>query len=1659
MSIINVNAFQNGINKKDYLTSYTDAYLKQSLANLGQRIGAKGDSIAFDNFTVQDLFPNYTGNFSEDRLLTEFKYYPSEGKVVGALKTLEDDGNVKSLAQDEASSRVTISHIDGLLNGISTEIDDENIKISDVTTINNVDYWHKENAVMYKTSSSLIYKVVGHHEGGAYGDYDNEYVCEEVGDDGKLVEGFRIFIANEQNLLGNPVVRPTESMLPNDDSAHEILVLIHLRRKKESERTNRAFGDVDWALDVYKFSKANSQWLDLGDVADAFGESNNIDLLIKDYDSSNANKPGTIVANLLDGIIEEDRAGIITYLYTLPIQEGASKNVAWSVPDSYLMKWRDLGDSVSFSGKGVGYLKPDVATTSNDSGILADIDLLQGESLSSTNGKIEYFANDVASLYPRLLELYNEVMYKSSSNLKIKEQIVGQLVYKAWNDAMSVEGTTDSDRENVYVMYMPVNYAFKYTYNSSDKSIIYNMSSSIPVTFDNLANVDGTTVTAATDSFGLLDKIAWNTDRATSDENYSPDQTILGNSPVQNTILYDLIITYNDDLILLNMTWFTSFIMPYIDATGFWVINGVKTSNYAKGIVGEQGNVIITMSSDLTKFSPEEGILSGAGIDELKAFSSKSFELKEFKTDYVSNSEVTSARDPYTMYAYLPSDEAVTQLVNTETFSYLSGALIMSMSSMALEKDAFVTTYANWKNGTGRTGHVIGNYDLVKDAYDTDKYDKVNYTDWKLYEDSSYSYIYRYTTKTNSLNNELGSNGVVMSFWTCKKQETENSTYYGFDYIRKPGTDIALDFSYMTNLEQYVKHYAKVVFSPDDYEHTQLVFDAINLKLKNNTSDNADTIWPTILNRNADYYSPIGDTSKDLGQSSEVASQQYMNSANLVVEFNDTITRVNGSIESVSNSDRRRFKIDTYQYTYLEPYTYLGARKDKDGNYVVEEVAGRKEKQISYGVIPNLINYTYFPKEYIPNSKYDPNTDSYSYQYPSLDIKEVLVRNANVENRVNVIGFQPAREGDLTSYGILYNAYIGTTFEDEDKSVLHIGTSSTNPNLGTTTMVDDESASSLTKMRKIAVDFDEIDLNGYTTVKGEIMTDRPTWTVHNVGNYNTYVATFYPNGKVYNKMTNPDKLLVKTTYQSAQRHNTRYFRNADKNLTISYLNVTKMLEDAYIPVDTNTIINGDARLLSLTTTEYNTQDQRNAASLVELENEHPGWLQVKMADAEKGIFRKNQAWSSYYPTNDEDWNGARRFLKKEVTFEYSSSGNGKTMMTETTYERNNDGSVKKDANGQPIVSTVKYKKSLQFVTSLEGSLSPTEKTWYLELSADLTNPENRIGYGPDENGTYIDIMQSNPIEVSYTDVISYQMSYNVPTYTYVPTYLYYPSYTESWYCDGCDLCSAASCTMIRKCNKSSCRGYWTPAYFSPSMDEIKNGFNDPGDIAPYVHDRWYKADTGEYVKYETYSYAQTKYKTARDFATKAEFDVLLVKDDKIFTYYPSPVIPGFSEYRWMQDTPDNRSYLATRIPYSSYIQSAYIMDYIASYMTDQKYAIKEHKYIYTYEGSFSSSILDNPSNAVQNKYAYVKLASTNLQDGTHYRMEEGESPILSQFSHYVWTDNQKLYDQTIRNVNVREILTSHSRPEFFNELLTSDLVAKVNNTDVDAVPAPTMPIL
>ena len=56
MSLYNINTIQKNIDLLN--TSYTDEYLLQSLANLGQRFAVKGDSIDTKTFNFCDLFIN-----------------------------------------------------------------------------------------------------------------------------------------------------------------------------------------------------------------------------------------------------------------------------------------------------------------------------------------------------------------------------------------------------------------------------------------------------------------------------------------------------------------------------------------------------------------------------------------------------------------------------------------------------------------------------------------------------------------------------------------------------------------------------------------------------------------------------------------------------------------------------------------------------------------------------------------------------------------------------------------------------------------------------------------------------------------------------------------------------------------------------------------------------------------------------------------------------------------------------------------------------------------------------------------------------------------------------------------------------------------------------------------------------------------------------------------------------------------------------------------------------------------------------------------------------------------------------------------------------------------------------------------------------------------
>ena len=251
MSIININSFESRVSNANYLSNYTDPYLKQSLANLGQRLSTKGDSIKNDSFIISDLFPNYLGDFNQSNIAAEFTWTKSSNSIVGKIvevdaeETSDKSGTRVPVGYDEANSNIngnansqfTIESSNNILKNITKDQYGSEIYLNDSTGINGSSYWHRNSAIIARTHDKnigkdvLIYKVVGHHDSGKYGPYDNEYICEEITVDGEFVDGFRVFISNESNLM-----LPEDATLSNDPSTevnpneYEKLVLIRLKK-------------------------------------------------------------------------------------------------------------------------------------------------------------------------------------------------------------------------------------------------------------------------------------------------------------------------------------------------------------------------------------------------------------------------------------------------------------------------------------------------------------------------------------------------------------------------------------------------------------------------------------------------------------------------------------------------------------------------------------------------------------------------------------------------------------------------------------------------------------------------------------------------------------------------------------------------------------------------------------------------------------------------------------------------------------------------------------------------------------------------------------------------------------------------------------------------------------------------------------------------------------------------------------------------------------------------------------------------------------------------------------------------------------------------------------------------------------------------------------
>lgn len=1696
MSIININSFESRVSNANYLSNYTDPYLKQSLANLGQRLSTKGDSIKNDSFIISDLFPNYLGDFNQSNIAVEFTWTKSSNSIVGKIVEVDAEENsdksgtrvpvgydeTNSNINGNANSQFTIESSNNILKNITKDQYGSEIYLNDSTGINGSSYWHRNSAIIARTHDKnigkdvLIYKVVGHHDSGKYGPYDNEYICEEITVDGEFVDGFRVFMSNESNLM-----LPEDATLSNDPSTevnpneYEKLVLIRLKKNPNYYITNTN-NEHKWLLEAYK---CNSTKIDLGDFTrvDSVNYDYEDDLWKKisdTYDANGSLTPSELIDSLCNLMTEntyvftDDGSPLFTKKYTLQVDENTETNVGWSVASFSPISNNEICNSV---GVGEWYMDDQ-----DDQTMIEE--------------KLEYFVNDASQLFPMVLSVYDDIMYRDSTNIKIKRQIIAQLLLSAKEEASTQYGAKSVEVEDSYSIIMPLDFVVNFTYNSNDSSIIYNSLSSLQVNFIQL----GTDKKPGKGIFKYLQKICNYTDA-------DNEQVILAHGIEQKTILYDFIISYVNDNIISSIDWYQSFIVPYIGTDGYWIINGVKTDQYARAISSNGSGIIIKQDTDPNNFDPISSIIYGP--ETVKNWDKSNWELKEFAANYMDSNSNVGGDSVVSVYAWVPSSEWLNTISTTDDYSYISNSLLVCSSYIdTMEKDSTENKY-------------ICKYDTYSDTWNTYlttySFEGTNYRFFKNEDILNNSYIYRIDKKATSLSYLLGKDTLVTSFWTCYEYEENGVKKHEMTYLKRPGGIAALDLSYMMSLENMIAHYANAQYSPDNYQHRWVVFSKVNNNLKNNSHDSSNAVYPVIRNHNSDYFTAItGSYSRSLGNSVEKDVEQYKNNLNFSIEFTDSIQ---GKIEGTENTyDNRHFDINDEVVVTRTPISYISI--DSVGNKVVKVDSEATYKR--YGTIPKSIPYTKYPKEYIPNSIYNANDDvssTDSYQYPIFDLGEVLAKNLTTLNRYNIMGIGRESFNGTDTSTILWNAYFGVAYDTDDKSRLKIGSGNVNPNLGTTTMVHNPSQGKLTPMDTFDIDMSYTNINGDVNVKGHLFTNNASWEAHYVNGDNkklcAYSTIVTPIGnhrsarvsmsdfdttgdnslfKSYsNENISAENYLFHTLTVTGDgknnRYNTRYYHEYPHNYNVSYLNLTKLLEENHVITDFGSIFLGDASRISK---RYKKNDDiENVIDLIKIQNGSHGvfctlydLVILNHGNISSGAGNPNEEWYNWLLDNygDENKLGKLQNLlndyKKYIKInpygnKYKLIGNEECVLcvknrtsanepVEEKWMKIPEAGWPKKITDEPYIST-------------EG-LPLYESANYLELSTYLSDTENSIGK---------DLFVGNPVAISYVDVPgSYTGTFDVAsvkriyTYAYVgdgkhigdskycgekdPNYKYelkyengkyiLPddfakySYNEIWTCDGCEKCSQYSCNMIETCTKSKVQGSYLLSYGSFICTNNENPVAYMNEKTPVYRrrvERYNTDESGNSYKYVTYSYYPS-YESIPVSEISVDgkttlLDILTIGEENGIKYV-------LDKNQHVVKYDNNDDILASYVYVGRNILCPTQEEYIHEYSP---------KLPQGYSMSYSigsQQVIVNPNDGSETYFIGIKEANTYWKVPNRYNIE-GKGPYSgwkmmtelpdeydksSKFSYYNEVIVKQEYSLSYRYINVRELLSNNTIPQFYD---------------------------
>ena len=322
----------------------------------------------------------------------------------------------------------------------------------------------------------------------------------------------------------------------------------------------------------------------------------------------------------------------------------------------------------------------------------------------------------------------------------------------------------------------------------------------------------------------------------------------------------------------------------------------------------------------------------------------------------------------------------------------------------------------------------------------------------------------------------------------------ENNNSLEFDYIKHTDSNYALTLGSTVNILNELSDSS--VGNLNSYD--LLLLKGIISDVAQKSLDINNNNWLIIKNKQSEEYS--GAYNNDLN-----TILQYDDKINLEQDHVTHSHSDNRYIQDINNVPITNNLYPVYTYatnnitktsdievlkTVIKPSIKRSSKITINGKVItdVESLIEKLEEQtdtVTQTFTENIV------EESASLSKLNNNYNEYIFDsnVPTIDFKEIFSRNFNLLNRLNLIS--------IDNNGQLYNAYIGTSYNESNKNVLHIGTSELNINVGSDTLMKEVDKRKFNKHDTLSLDFDKLILNSK-----DITIKSPIKHTYNINNYN-----------------------------------------------------------------------------------------------------------------------------------------------------------------------------------------------------------------------------------------------------------------------------------------------------------------------------------------------------------------------------------------------------------------------------------------------------------------------------------------------------------------------------------------------------------------------------